>query len=51
MDRISQAYGFNDHALRDVAESIKNALDPLGILSPGKQGIWPGRPGLNKDHT
>lgn len=51
MDRISQAYGFNDHALRDVAESIKNALDPLGILSPGKQGIWPGRPGLNKDRT
>ena len=22
---------------------IKDAVDPQGILSPGKQGIWPGR--------
>jgi 4-cresol dehydrogenase (hydroxylating) len=22
-------------------ETIKDALDPHGILSPGKQGIWP----------
>ena len=46
MDEISAQYDFNDHALRAVAETIKNALDPIGILSPGKQGIWPGRPGL-----
>jgi 4-cresol dehydrogenase (hydroxylating) len=24
-----------------MSESIKEALDPNGILSPGKQGIWP----------
>lgn len=47
MDRISDLYGHGDHALRAVQETIKNALDPLGILAPGKQGIWPGRPGLD----
>jgi 4-cresol dehydrogenase (hydroxylating) len=24
-----------------LSETIKDALDPAGILSPGKQGIWP----------
>jgi 4-cresol dehydrogenase (hydroxylating) len=24
-----------------LTETIKDALDPNGILSPGKQGIWP----------
>ena len=22
-------------------ERLKDALDPAGVLSPGKQGIWP----------
>jgi 4-cresol dehydrogenase (hydroxylating) len=26
-----------------MSETIKEALDPNGILSPGKQGIWPKR--------
>ncbi len=46
MDRVSDLYDYGDHALRAVHETLKNALDPLGILAPGKQGIWPGRPGL-----
>jgi 4-cresol dehydrogenase (hydroxylating) len=43
MDLCAQAYDFNDHAGRRLAETIKDALDPNGILMPGKQGIWPAR--------
>jgi 4-cresol dehydrogenase (hydroxylating) flavoprotein subunit len=41
MDLIADQYDFNDHAARDLQQTIKDAVDPNGILSPGKQGIWP----------
>lgn len=41
MDLVADQYDFNNHAQRRLAETIKDALDPNGILSPGKQGIWP----------
>ena len=41
MDDIAEMYGFNDHAMRRLNERVKDALDPKGILAPGKQGIWP----------
>lgn len=41
MDQIAQTYKYNDHALWDLHQKIKDTLDPNGILSPGKMGIWP----------
>lgn len=41
MDQIAKTYSFNDHAQMKLNETIKEALDPKGILSPGKNGVWP----------
>jgi 4-cresol dehydrogenase (hydroxylating) len=37
------AYSFNNNILRRVNERIKDALDPNGILSVGRYGVWPKR--------
>jgi 4-cresol dehydrogenase (hydroxylating) flavoprotein subunit len=41
MDLAADQYAFGDHAYRRFVEKIKDAVDPDGILSPGKQSIWP----------
>ena len=41
MGDIMDAYSFNNHSLLRLHETMKDALDPNGILSPGKNGIWP----------
>ncbi|TGO32977.1 hypothetical protein BHYA_0275g00030 [Botrytis hyacinthi] len=41
MDQIAETYGWNDNAQMKLNEKIKNALDPKGILAPGKNGVWP----------
>jgi 4-cresol dehydrogenase (hydroxylating) len=49
MDLVAEQYDFGDHALMKFSERIKHAVDPNGILSPGKQGIWP--EGMRPDKT
>jgi 4-cresol dehydrogenase (hydroxylating) len=41
MDLAAEQYSFGDHAYMRFCETIKDALDPDGILAPGKSGIWP----------
>ncbi len=38
---VMDTYSFNDHALLRFHETLKDAVDPNGILSPGRYGIWP----------
>ncbi|WP_010157010.1 FAD-linked oxidase C-terminal domain-containing protein [Leucobacter chromiiresistens] len=43
VEQIVETYRFNGRIQRTFAERIKDALDPMGILNPGKSGIWPER--------
>lgn len=40
-DAVMNTYSFNNHALRRFHETVKDAVDPNGILSAGRYGIWP----------
>jgi 4-cresol dehydrogenase (hydroxylating) len=41
MDEVAATYGFNNGALLRFHETIKDAVDPNGIISAGRYGIWP----------
>jgi FAD/FMN-containing dehydrogenase len=38
---VMDVYSFNDHALQRFHATLKDAIDPNGILSPGRYDIWP----------
>jgi 4-cresol dehydrogenase (hydroxylating) len=40
-DDVADQFSFNNYALRRFNEALKDAIDPNGILSPGRAGIWP----------
>jgi FAD/FMN-containing dehydrogenase len=40
-DLIAKTYSYNDHSLGRLRETLKDAIDPNGILSAGRYGVWP----------
>ena len=43
MDLATEQYSFNDHAYQRFVRRLKDAVDPNGILMPGRHGVWPKR--------
>jgi hypothetical protein len=43
MDQVAGTYNWNGGSLMKFNERLKDALDPNGILAPGRCGIWPKR--------
>jgi 4-cresol dehydrogenase (hydroxylating) len=42
-DLVAKTYSYNNGSLNRLRETIKDAVDPNGILSPGRYGVWPKR--------
>jgi len=40
-DQVMGTYSFNGNALRRFCETLKDAVDPKGIIAPGRGGFWP----------
>jgi 4-cresol dehydrogenase (hydroxylating) len=42
-DLLVNQYSFGNHALRRFHETMKDAVDPNGVVAPGRYGVWPKR--------
>jgi hypothetical protein len=42
-EQLVSKFSFGNHALLRFQEKLKDAIDPNGIISPGRYGIWPKR--------
>jgi len=40
-DMIAKTYSYNNHSLGRLRETLKDAIDPNGIISAGRYGVWP----------
>jgi 4-cresol dehydrogenase (hydroxylating) len=40
-DLIASTYSYNNHSLGRLRETLKDAIDPNGILLAGRYGVWP----------
>ncbi len=38
---VMDVYSYNNHALQRFHTTLKDAIDPNGILSAGRYAIWP----------
>ncbi|HEY7966181.1 MAG TPA: FAD-binding oxidoreductase [Solirubrobacteraceae bacterium] len=43
MDLVARQFDWGGHALLRLQNTLKDAVDPNGILAPGKSGVWPAR--------
>ncbi|KFZ09831.1 hypothetical protein V502_08441 [Pseudogymnoascus sp. VKM F-4520 (FW-2644)] len=43
MDQIAATRDVPDDALAKINKQIKDAIDPAGIMEPGRNGVWPTR--------
>lgn len=42
-ERVVSKYSYNNNALLKFQEKLKDSIDPNGIISPGRYGIWPAK--------
>jgi 4-cresol dehydrogenase (hydroxylating) len=40
-DHVISKYSYNDNALLKFKQKLKDGIDPNGIISPGRYGLWP----------